>query len=360
LRLNELFFAEVVAPILSDAFPELDYSAALIGYGSEVLGYDTPRSTDHEWGPRLVLFLTAEDHAASGEAIHSTLAERLPPLFRGHSTHFSPPAADGVQSQAPYAGGPIQHKIQIHPWRSLLTYWLGIDPFSELTAVDWLLMPQQKLLEVTAGQVFHDGLNVLEPVRAKLAYFPHDVWLYLLAAQWGRISEQEAFVGRTGEVDDELGSAVIAAALVRDLMRLCFLIERRYAPYAKWFGTAFAELTCASRLMPLFKGALAARSWHEREAHLSPAYEMVAEMHNVLDVMPPVDPTVRPYHGRPFQVLHAERFAEATAMAIGDPEVRAIIDRAGLIGSVDQISDNVGVNSDPQRYVTLRALYAPK
>ena len=33
-----------------------------------------------------------------------------------------------------------------------------------------------------------------------------------------------------------------AALLVRDVMRLAFLIERQYAPYAKWFGTGFARL----------------------------------------------------------------------------------------------------------------------
>jgi hypothetical protein len=359
LRLNELFYAEVVAPILGDAFPDLHYSAALIGYGSEVLGYDTPRSTDHEWGPRMVVFLSEEDHATHREAIHVALAQRLPPIFSGHSTHFSPPGADGVQWPVPHASGPINHKIQIYPWRSLLTSWLGVDPGNELTAIDWLLMPQQKLLEVTAGRVFHDGLDVLEPIRVKFAYFPHDVWLYLIAAQWQRISQQEAFVGRTREVGDELGSAVIAAGLVRDLMRLCFLIERRYAPYAKWFGTAFAELTCASRLVPLFQDVLGARTWHEREAHLSDAYEVVAEMHNALDLMPPVDPTTRLYYGRPFQVLHAERFANAAVAAIVDPGVRAIIDRTGLIGSVDQISDNVDVNSSPPHYVKLRALYEP-
>jgi hypothetical protein len=84
---------------------------------------------------------------------------------------------------------------------------------------------------------------------------------------------------------------------------------------------------------------------------------VVAQMHNDLDVMPWVDPTTRPYHGRPFQVLHAERFADATAATIQDLEVRKIIDRAGLIGSVDQISDNVDVNSSPACYVKLRALF---
>ncbi|MBD0354275.1 MAG: hypothetical protein ICV58_03755, partial [Rubrobacteraceae bacterium] len=58
LRLGSLFYEEAVEPALVSEFAGLDHSAALIGYGSEVLGYDTPRSTDHEWGPRLLLFLT--------------------------------------------------------------------------------------------------------------------------------------------------------------------------------------------------------------------------------------------------------------------------------------------------------------
>jgi hypothetical protein len=358
LELNARFFTEVVAPLLAAAFPRLRYSAALIGYGSEVLGYDTPRSTDHEWGPRLWLLVSDEDDAASASDIRSLLARWLPPTFRGFSTHYGPPGSDGVRQLAPAPDGPIDHKVEVCPARGLLTSWLGVDPFEEMTAADWLTIPQQKLLEVTAGRVYHDGLGVLEPIRAKLAYYPRDVWLYLLATQWGRISQQEAFVGRAGEVGDELGSALVAAALVRDLMGLCFLIERRYAPYSKWFGTAFAELDCAPRLAQLFARVLGAESWPEREAALSPAYEFVAAMHNALGVTPALDPRVRPYHGRPFQVLFAERFADATAAAIEDQEVRAIVERAGLIGSLDQVSDEVDTLFRPERVTALRSLYA--
>jgi hypothetical protein len=263
-----------------------------------------------------------------------------------------------VQHPAPSASGPIAHKIPVYPLRGLLTHWLGADPLGELSAVDWLLMPQQKLLEVTAGRVFHDGLGELEPVRAKLTWYPPDVWRYLLAAQWTRISQQEAFVGRAGEVGDDVGSSLIAAALVRDLMGLCFLVERRYAPYSKWFGTAFAELGCAPRLMPLFQEALRADFWQKRDAALAAAYELVAGLHNELGFTEPVDPHVRFYHGgRPFQVIHGERFAEALVAAIEDPQVRAIAQRAGLIGSADQVSDNVDVVSNSERVAKLRALY---
>jgi hypothetical protein len=358
LELSSAFYTEIVAPIIADAYPRLRYSAALIGYGSEVLGYDTARSTDHEWGPRMLLFVSDEDHAQHAEAIEALLGQRLPPTFRGFSTHFGPSSPDGVQHPAPHTAGPIRHKIPVYPLRGLLTHWLGVDPLGALTAVDWLLMPQQKLLEVTAGRVFHDGLGELEPVRARLAYYPPDVWRYLLAAQWTRISQQEAFVGRAGEVGDDVGSAVIAAALVRDLMGLCFLLERRYAPYSKWFGTAFAELRCAPRLMPHFRKLLRAASWQERDAALAPAYELVAGLHNELEITEPVDPQVRYYHGgRPFQVIHGERFAETLLATIEDPEVRAIVQRAGPIGSADQVSDNVDVVSTPERVAKLRTLY---
>ena len=42
-------------------------------------------------------------------------------------------------------------------------------------------------------------------------------------------------------------AALIAARLVRDVMRLAFLMEREYPPYPKWFGTAFSGLHSATR-----------------------------------------------------------------------------------------------------------------
>jgi len=61
MELAESFFNEAVKPILAADFPKLRYSAALIGHGSEVLGYDTSMSADHHWGPRVMLFLTPGD-----------------------------------------------------------------------------------------------------------------------------------------------------------------------------------------------------------------------------------------------------------------------------------------------------------
>ncbi|MCB0241032.1 MAG: hypothetical protein KDH08_20900, partial [Anaerolineae bacterium] len=84
LTLNRRFYSEAVRPILSREFPGLAYSAALIGYGSDVLRFDTEQSTDHNWGPRLQLFLSSADFVQLRAAIDQTLRDRLPLTFLGY------------------------------------------------------------------------------------------------------------------------------------------------------------------------------------------------------------------------------------------------------------------------------------
>ncbi|HEX6606636.1 MAG TPA: DUF4037 domain-containing protein [Chloroflexia bacterium] len=354
LELSRLFYIEVVRPLLAAAFPDLIYSAALIGAGSEILGYDTPRSTDHEWGPRLLLFLREADYATTGPCITEALRRQLPPTFHGYSTHFGPPDAEGIQVATAYSDGPVEHKITVHTIRGFFMRQLGLDPSDALQPADWLTLSEQRLLEVTAGAVYHDGLGELESIRARLAYYPRDLWLFLMASQWRRIAQQEAFVGRTGDVGDGLGSRLIAGSIVRNLMRLCFLLERRYTPYSKWFGTAFARLACAPILGPILEQILTASTWQAREAALSQAYGFVAGMHNALGVTPLLDPQVSSYYSRPYLVLHADRFVQALEDAVTDPAVRKL---AAPFGAVDQCTDSTDILSDPVVYRKLRLLY---
>ena len=117
-------------------------------------------------------------------------------------------------------------------------HYIEFDISAEIEPTDWLTFGEQKLRTITAGEVFHDDLG-LEAIRTRFAYYPRDVWLYMLASGWQRIGQEEHLMWRAGYVGDEIGSTIIAGRLVRDLMRLCFLMERQYAPYPKWFGTAF-------------------------------------------------------------------------------------------------------------------------
>src|SRR5688572_9988098 len=111
-HLSHLFYHEAIAPILHHHFPNLPHSAALLGSGSEVLGYDTQMSTDHDWGPRCQLFLTPQDHQQSAALLHDTLAHHLPFTFRDYPTHFTPYDSEtGTRIPTPTETRPIHHRV---------------------------------------------------------------------------------------------------------------------------------------------------------------------------------------------------------------------------------------------------------
>jgi hypothetical protein len=355
LELNRRFYQEVVAPILGSRFSDLPHAAALIGYGSDVLGFDTPMSTDHNWGPRLQLFLRPEDHQQHSAAIDKVLRQELPITFLGYPVNFGEPdwSDGGTQRMEPVSVGPVRHMIELVTVDEYFHKCLGVDPEEAPDAIGWLTLAEQALLEMTSGEVFHDGLGDLTAARARLAYYPRDVWLVRMAAQWKRIAQEEAFVGRCGDAGDDLGSRIVAARLVRELMRLAFLLERRYAPYSKWLGTAFARLACAPRLSPLFEAVLAGGDWQARQQPLAEAYELMARMHNALGVTPPVDPRPRLFFNRPFLVLFADRFVDALGDAVEDEALRTL----PPIGGVDQFADCTDLTEQPLLLQRLRVLY---
>jgi hypothetical protein len=354
LKLNQQFYEEIIRPLLDQHYPNLTYSAARMGSGSDVLGYDTPMSTDHDWGIRQQLFLSEADHAAHGADIHELFRQQFPHTFRGFPVHFGPANEEGTRLLAEKTEGPVAHRVEVVTVRKFSGRFLTFDPFAEPTVQEWLTTPQQLLLSMTRGKVYHDGLGEVTAVRQKLAWYPHDVWLYLLVCQWTRIGQEEHFLGRTGYVGDDLGSQLLAGRLVHDLMLLCFLMERRYAPYPKWFGTAFKELACAADLGETLRQVLLADNWQTREKHLCAAYENVARQHNALGLTEMVEPTVRPFHDRPFQVIDAGRFCSALWQQITDEAVRQI---PVAIGSIDQFSDNTDLREHVELHQYLQQLY---
>ena len=218
---------------------------------------------------------------------------------------------------------------------------------------DWLATPQQLLLEVTAGAVFHDPTGDLTSVRETLAWYPDDIWLWLMACQWRRIDQEEPFVGRAAEVGDELGSQVLAARLVRDAIRMCFLQERLYAPYGKWLGSAFGRLDAAAALTEHLLDAVGARNYEAREAALVAIVTELARRHNTLGMTAAVDERVGLFHSRPFRVLGSNRFVEACLARVDDQWLRAL----PLIGAIDQWVDSTDVLSESRVLPGARAAY---
>lgn len=330
--LGDGFYKEVVGPLLTGTA----HAAGLLGWGSDVLGYDTERSTDHGWGPRMVVLVDAGEV----ERVRGLVDAGLPDEYEGHAVRFGWDAREAT------------HHVTVTTLADWLAEWLGFDASQGIGLEDWLLTPQQQLLGVVAGRVYADD-GRLAVVQEALAWYPDQVWRWMLACQWSRIAQEEAFVQRTHEVGDELGSRVVTARLVRDVMRLALLQSRTYAPYTKWLGTAFARLDHADGLDKALTATISADDLSSRETALATAYELVARRHNALGITAELDPSPRPYFTRPATVIGADRFVHACLETVTDPDVL----RCGLIGSIDQFADNTDLLSKPAAYRRLSGVY---
>lgn len=338
LDLSRRFYDTLVAPIIADALPELRYAAARLGDGSEVLGFDTEMSADHNYGPTVQIFLDRADFAHA-DTLMATLDRHLPACFEDWTVRY-PSLGRHVRADGWLTS---DHGVELMTLEALMQrqFGTGLESYSN---VDWLGFPQQRLLTITAGAVFRDDAARLAELRRRLDYFPRDVWLLRLATQWDRLGEERAFVGRTGQLGDAIGSRVIAARLVENLMHIAFLIERRYAPYPKWFGTAFARLDSAAELQPPLNEALTATQWEHREAAIAHAAERLANLQLERGIPGAVPPHVASYFTRPFQVINADEIAGGLRAAIADETLR----QAGL-GAIDQLTDMVPVLTSPDR-----------
>ncbi|MBS1957055.1 MAG: DUF4037 domain-containing protein [Cyanobacteria bacterium SZAS-4] len=359
LDLSERYFRQAVRPLLHSHFPEMEFSAGLIGDGSEVLGFDSEMSQDHDWGPRVMLFLSDSDHAKFGKQVALMLQKHLPKTFGGFSTQFTTPnQIVELRSTNEMSDGehPTKsHSAEVLTLQKFFSQHIKFELSEEIEPSDWLTFPEQKLATIIAGRVFEDQIG-LQTTRDRFAYYPNDIWLYLLGCQWTRIEQEEHLMGRAGYAGDELGSAIIAARLVRDLMRLCFLMEKQYAPYQKWFGTAFARLNASKSLVPMFQQTLAASTWEDRQKSLSEAYSYVATAHNLLRITEELPTSVRQFHGRPFAVISMGDFSKAIFAQIKDPVVIKIAQKRP-IGSIDQFSDSTDLISDANVRPALKSLY---
>ncbi|MBO7743405.1 DUF4037 domain-containing protein [Paenibacillus sp. MWE-103] len=343
IALCRRFHLDVVEPVMKDAYAGVPYSSALLGPGSEVLGYDTEMSADHDWVPRVYLFLDQGDFGHA-ESIRASLRERAPERFYGYPVDV--------------------RKTVITTVPRFIEHGLGMK--GDIEPLDWLTFPSQALLEITRGDVFRDDHGRLSALRKQFAYYPREVWLYLLASAWQRIGQEEHLMPRAGCIGDELGSAIIASRLVRDLIHLCFLMERQYAPYPKWLGTAFKRLKCADRISPCLWTAQTAATWRAREQAFNQACAHAARMHNALGITETVPEEASPFYDRPFNVMHGERIASLIAARIADPAIQRLAARR-LIGSIDQITDNTDfrkLHTWPEcegesARVTLKKLYDP-
>ncbi len=338
LELNEGFYIDVIRPILQSHFPNIEYSAGLIGYGSDVLGFDTPISMDHNWGPRVIIFLSEEDFTKYKSEIDNCFKTNLPNEYIGFPTNFSNPKSDGVQSMEWSETGEVNHLITITTIRDFLNESVGVTSIEGIKTKDWLKFSNQGLIEITKGKVFHDGLNKLNFIRDFFRFLPEDILKLKLAALWNYISNEEAFIGRNRDIGENIGARLISTRIINALMKICFYLEKEYIPYSKWITKAFRNLKCYNTMSKLFSDTVNCTDIDRLDEKVSQACVAVSDYQNELGISKDNQIKAVSYHGRPYLVIMAEEISNHLIDMISDKSIAKIkLDLLSIIENIDGI-----------------------
>jgi hypothetical protein len=317
------YYTDCVGPILAERFPRLPYASGRVGSGSDVLGFDDDTSQDHDWGLRLSVFVPAD----TVDEVDRELERQLPETYGGLPTRF----AFTGQTQR-------RHHVDVTSAAEFLDARLGFDPRSDPSVENWLSLTGQAALEVIAGPVFVDTDGALTDARRALTWYPDDIWRYILACDWIRLAQELPLMSRAADVGDEAGSRIIAARLTQITMHLAFMLERRWPPYAKWFGTSFTGLAHAKGVGEFLHETLEADDDADRQTGLARALQSLLREQNALGLTT-VTQAIVPFWDRPH--IHPDpSIVDQLLAGITHAEVRALPRGRG---SAEQRTDNVDI-----------------
>ena len=217
--------------MLRERFPELCpfLATGLAGSGSECLGFDDEVSRDHDFEPGFCIFLPGEDVVDRKAAFALERAyAKLPGEFMGvRRAKVSPVggARHGVMRTADF----MMDKTG--------------TPDGNLSALQWLSLPDFALAEAVGGEIFDDRYGEITAIRKRLRRRPSDIRIKKLAGQLLMMAQSGQYNYNRCLRHGETAAAQLAVTeFVKSTMAAVFLINDEYQPYYKWSFRAMRAL----------------------------------------------------------------------------------------------------------------------
>jgi hypothetical protein len=278
IDISKAFFEEVVKPILVRHFPDETAQTAfgVFGYGSEALRLDDHYSRDHHWGLRIDALMPHPIFEQTRDAMLATLRAEMPPTFRGHALQDGPLAGVGLAPDS---------------LTSMLRRTIGLD-HPPSSYVEWLSVPEEDVIHVINGEVWHDPLGEFTQVRAVLnGYYPEPVRLRRIAHWCRYFSGMGTYALRRAILrNNEYYCNITFSRALRLGVQLAFLLEKTYCPYDKWTLAYFERLPRLSgRLRPIIHDATQLSTGWERKL------DLLHQFTDVLDETMVADGIIKPH-----------------------------------------------------------------
>lgn len=231
IELSRAYFEEYGRPMLEAEFADLMpfLCAGLFGSGSECFGFDDEVSTDHDFEPGFCLFLPGEEVVDRRQAFRLERAyAKLPKEFMGARRSMLSPVG-GARKGVLRTGEFFLEKIG--------------SATGELTAQQWLTVPEQALAETTNGVIFFDNYGEVTKIRKALAQYPKDIRRKKLAGNLLLMAQSGQYNFKRCIDHGEAAAAQLAVnEFVNSAMAVIFFLNNNYKPYYKWSFRALRAL----------------------------------------------------------------------------------------------------------------------
>jgi len=234
LDLSFNYYHDVVFPSFSKEFPQQlpGLAFGLAGPGSECFGFDDELSRDHDWGPRVCIWLSEKLDRTHGTAMQKAY-ENLPAEYAG----FGPIRRLDTRSR---------HDGVLSISRFFVSC-LGTDQLPK-TNRDWLLLPEPGLALCTNGRIFADPSGEFSEARHRLStYYPRDIQLKKLASRLKAAGQSGQYnLWRSLSRGDGLAAAHFRHQFLRETASIFYVLQRKYRPFDKWLFRGLREFDHSS------------------------------------------------------------------------------------------------------------------
>ena len=221
-RLTGLERAEIVTKYTSEfikvKYPDL-YSRiclALVGVGSECLGFDDEISEDHDFSSRCQLFLDDSDYKTYKSDLESSLK-----IFCKDLESLTSNLKDV--------------NIEIMPISNFYKYYTLFENGPK-TESEYRKVPMDLLCVATNGKVFLDNLGKFSEIRNRLLnFYPEDIRLKKIAFQLNKMAQSGQYnYSRMIKRGDTVAANIAQGEFVKHYLEFVHLLNKKYMPFYKW------------------------------------------------------------------------------------------------------------------------------
>lgn len=222
------FTNKLLLPKIKKDLPEVldKINIALIGEGSEVLGYDDKYSQDHDYTFMPVIFLNEDDFEKYAIKLKNIL-HCLPSEFLGIKHVYSDVVSErrGVQNLKEY-----------------MYKYLGKDEY-EFTIEDYKKIPEYVFKILTSGDIFYKGNDDLVNILEKIKYYPEIIRQNKIATVCTKIAQSGQYnYLRLMKRGDLIGANKSFSEFIENSIHLVYLLNKEYMPFYKWYSKGLKEL----------------------------------------------------------------------------------------------------------------------